>query len=164
MRFLRIAKINSEQEKPNSTDRKNYFPQNTNNVHLQKQSVRRKTCMQLTKEKGSVCSVYCNKTTFLVMKSSYFSKDNRWIHNLYSCNSALSSKETIIPSWYRAAIRQPTDKSRRGSTQQSFIRGGSAPKSKDLTFHILRIPFLTEKESLLYTLLLANGTGPLSYT
>ena len=88
------------------------------------------------------------------MKSSYFSKDNRWIHNLYSSNSALSSKETI-PSWYRTAIRQRTDKSRmQRSTQQSFIQGGSPPKSKDLTFHILRIPFLTEKESL----------GPLSRT
>ena len=36
----------------------------------------------------------------------------------------------------------------RGGTQQSFIRGGSAPGSKSLPFYI---PFLIEKVSLSYT-------------
>ena len=35
-----------------------------------------------------------------------------------------------------------------GGTQQSFIRGGSAPRSKPLPFYI---PFLTEKVPLSYT-------------
>ena len=37
-----------------------------------------------------------------------------------------------------------------GGTQQSFIWGGSAPRSKPLPFYI---PFLTEKEPLSYTFL-----------
>ena len=83
MRFLRIAKINSEQKKQTQQIRKLISSKyEYTKIKCHKEN------MLLINEKGPVCSEYCNTRAFLVMKNSYFSKDKTWIHNLSSTNSA----------------------------------------------------------------------------
>ena len=77
----------------------------------------------------------------MIMKSSCFVLFSR---------RKLGHKTTFLQklTYVACSISASRDPFRGGSTQQSFIRGGSAPRSKPLPFYV---PFLIEKVSLLHT-------------